>query len=451
MKTRNFILNFLFCCLIFKTASSFAQESYTNVHFEDCAAAVNLHCGQNVIHAFPMNGNPNFPANVENAFAIYYFINVTSTTQASFVFSNPNGNPYAMKIFKSANATVQEYCNGGGGVLFFYYDYQGTGTTPVYNSPVISFQPGLYVFIVKQRMVSNVDKTFFELNVTMNCGTVTCPTIVASDYSILPCREIDRQVKSCDGKCKSVLGSIVLNNPDNTSFTASINYGDGTGIQSLGTSTTSVLNFIHNYSAGTYIVTASITNPANCATTYTFPVNVICQPPPCSDCIGSFAPIPGNEYIISAWVKENTAPAETETYVNASIDVSLWSAMSTQPNPQQVGTTLVAKGKGIIIDGWQKIEESITIPPSGIGALRIKLNSGGKDVNFDDIRVFPSKGSMKSYVYDPNTMRLMAELDERNYATLYEYDEEGKLIRVKKETERGIMTIKESRNSAPVK
>jgi hypothetical protein len=41
----------------------------------------------------------------------------------------------------------------------------------------------------------------------------------------------------------------------------------------------------------------------------------------------------------------------------------------------------------------------------------------------------------------------VAELDERNYATLYEYDEEGKLIRVKKETEKGIMTIKENKNN----
>ena len=54
---------------------------------------------------------------------------------------------------------------------------------------------------------------------------------------------------------------------------------------------------------------------------------------------------------------------------------------------------------------------------------------------------------MKSYVYDPINMRLVAELDERNYATMYEYDEEGKLVRVKKETERGIMTIKENRNN----
>ena len=41
----------------------------------------------------------------------------------------------------------------------------------------------------------------------------------------------------------------------------------------------------------------------------------------------------------------------------------------------------------------------------------------------------------------------MAELDENNYATFYEYDDDGTLIRVKKETERGIKTIKETRSA----
>ena len=44
-------------------------------------------------------------------------------------------------------------------------------------------------------------------------------------------------------------------------------------------------------------------------------------------------------------------------------------------------------------------------------------------------------------------LRLMADLDENNYATYYEYDDDGTLIRVKKETERGIMTVQESRSA----
>jgi hypothetical protein len=41
----------------------------------------------------------------------------------------------------------------------------------------------------------------------------------------------------------------------------------------------------------------------------------------------------------------------------------------------------------------------------------------------------------------------MAELDNRNYATFYNYDSEGGLVQVKQETEKGVMTIKSSRNN----
>jgi YD repeat-containing protein len=51
-------------------------------------------------------------------------------------------------------------------------------------------------------------------------------------------------------------------------------------------------------------------------------------------------------------------------------------------------------------------------------------------------------------VYDPVNLRFTAELDERHFATFYEYDNEGRLVRVKKETERGVMTIQETRQNA---
>jgi hypothetical protein len=110
-------------------------------------------------------------------------------------------------------------------------------------------------------------------------------------------------------------------------------------------------------------------------------------------------------------------------------------------------TTYTFTPTGAIIDGWQRIEGTFDIPSPSPSELNITLNSTAGDVYFDDIRVFPYDGSMKTYVYDPVTLRLAAELDERNYATIYEYDEEGKLIRVKKETERGIMTIQENKNN----
>jgi len=53
---------------------------------------------------------------------------------------------------------------------------------------------------------------------------------------------------------------------------------------------------------------------------------------------------------------------------------------------------------------------------------------------------------MVTYVYDPNNYRLQASLDENNYATFYEYDHEGKLTTVKKETERGVKTIQRNQS-----
>ena len=160
-------------------------------------------------------------------------------------------------------------------------------------------------------------------------------------------------------------------------------------------------------------------------------------PPPCTDCISSFAPIPGKKYLVSAWVKEKNAPQSKTSYTNPSLTILF---------PSISGSVGPFTASGVIIDGWQRVEGEFSIPVSATN-MSIKLDCSTGDCYFDDVRVLPFDGSMKSYVYDPVTMRLVAELDERNYATLYEYDEEGKLIRVKKETEKGKMTIQENRNN----
>lgn len=155
----------------------------------------------------------------------------------------------------------------------------------------------------------------------------------------------------------------------------------------------------------------------------------------CDDCIPSFAPSTG-DYMVSAWVKEDQADAYTSSYMNSALTISFTG------DP----TTYTLTPVGEIIDGWQRIEGKISIPAAATD-ISISLVANNVDAFFDDIRFFPFDGSMMSYVYDPESLRLMAELDERNYATLYEYDEEGKLVRVKKETERGIMTIQENRDN----
>lgn len=171
------------------------------------------------------------------------------------------------------------------------------------------------------------------------------------------------------------------------------------------------------------------------------PTDTIAPLDTCESCVGSFALIPGKRYLMTAWAKEDGAPLDLSNYDNPEIYIDFTLSGG--------GTTTVGpfKPKGQIIDSWQRIEEEFDVPSNAI-AMSIRLQSASGDVYFDDIRILPFDASMKTYVYDPVFMRLAAELDERHYATFYEYDEEGKLIRIKKETEKGIMTIQETRNNS---
>jgi hypothetical protein len=190
----------------------------------------------------------------------------------------------------------------------------------------------------------------------------------------------------------------------------------------------------------------------------------------CQDCIKRFQPtnpddvVGKNEYAVSAWVKviRTTNPIVPDTITSYAypLGVSPFTALSPTltikcdiplPAPLTVLTILTIKPSGPIIDGWQKMEGLFSFPNNStlLPAIKIEMTAAtGTKAYFDDIRFFPNDGSMMSYVYDPVTFRLVAELDERNYATMYEYDEEGKLVRVKKETEAGIMTIQENRENS---
>lgn len=156
------------------------------------------------------------------------------------------------------------------------------------------------------------------------------------------------------------------------------------------------------------------------------------------DLIRKFSP-PAGEYILQAWVKEANSPSALVTqYNNSSIEIATTSG--------GVTTTQILKPKGQIIDGWQPVEGSFVIP-AACDQIRVLLK-GARTSYFDDIRLQPFSSSMETFVYDPVTLKLMAKLDEHNYATFYEYDKEGALVRTKKETERGILTLQEVRTAS---
>lgn len=154
----------------------------------------------------------------------------------------------------------------------------------------------------------------------------------------------------------------------------------------------------------------------------------------------SFKLAPGNRMQFSAWVREdcNSAVCNKPGYQKIHIELQF-------PGTDMPSVGIVPSGP--IVEGWQKIEGEFFVPANATTASIVLSNDSNQNVYFDDIRMHPFNANMKSYVYDPVTLRLVADLDENNFASFYEYDEEGQLVRVKKETVQGIKTIRETRSA----
>lgn len=157
--------------------------------------------------------------------------------------------------------------------------------------------------------------------------------------------------------------------------------------------------------------------------------------------VKEFSLTPGKKMLFSAWVKEDCAVPCTKT------DYTL-SNISLHTNSSGPGSTIQFQRTGAIIEGWQKVEAVFTVPDdANLASIVINNGNGSAPMFVDDLRMHPFNSNMKSFAYDSRTLRLAAELDENNYASFYEYDEEGQLVRVKKETIEGVKTIKETRSS----
>lgn len=181
----------------------------------------------------------------------------------------------------------------------------------------------------------------------------------------------------------------------------------------------------------------------------------------CTGCIPPLTPFPDSNYVVSVWVgteqsiRCGTPPGGDES-IAASDKISLrlsYGKVGDDPADYEEipGSPLYPEGP--VVEGWQRIFGTVTIPEiqnvlSEDYRLRIEFLNETETVEvvfFDDFRFHPFRSNLRSFVFDRFSQRLMAELDENNYATFYEYDEEGALIRIKRETERGIMTLQEGR------
>lgn len=75
--------------------------------------------------------------------------------------------------------------------------------------------------------------------------------------------------------------------------------------------------------------------------------------------------------------------------------------------------------------------------------------SQGEEVFMDDIRFQPLTAQATCYVYNAGNFRLLAQFNDQHFGTFYQYNEEGKLVRILVETERGLKTVKETQYNTP--
>lgn len=150
----------------------------------------------------------------------------------------------------------------------------------------------------------------------------------------------------------------------------------------------------------------------------------------------SFQLVPGKKMVASVWMKKGGQDCKCNTYTNG---------FAVRTEGGSLITSFVAKER--IIEGWQQFEAVFTVPSGTSGIIFDFQAPADAAAYIDDLRIHPFNANMKSFVYDPVTLRLAAELDENNYASFYEYDDDGGLIRVKKETREGIKTITETRSA----
>ena len=136
----------------------------------------------------------------------------------------------------------------------------------------------------------------------------------------------------------------------------------------------------------------------------------------------------GEEYTISAWVHK------------PDMDVHSY-GQSPSLTAQFPGLAGVYFADGPIIEGWQRITGTFTYEG---GTMLLGFQPGNEPAYYDDIRMFPSRGNIQTYVYNPVNYRLTEILDNNNYFTRYLYNSEGTLIGVIKETTEGLRSIQET-------
>ena len=141
-------------------------------------------------------------------------------------------------------------------------------------------------------------------------------------------------------------------------------------------------------------------------------------------------------YLVNVWVYN-----VDNNVADANIELSYRNAAEQEVSNVVGNTTSTAYGSAEYVKAGDWTRMSFVIPNLSdnelLGtatSLVVKIKGGtiAGVMYFDDFRVQPYHGALKSYVYDDRD-RISAILDDRNFATVFKYNNAGELIEIHQE------------------
>jgi|GEM_PF-4996715 len=145
---------------------------------------------------------------------------------------------------------------------------------------------------------------------------------------------------------------------------------------------------------------------------------------------------PGKEFRVYAWVKgESYSPSYENFELTVNISGGTNSSLAYSPTfPLHPN-----------VDEWQLVWFDFLVPKDYTSvSLTFSNNYSSDRIWIDDVRVQPVDASGVCQVYDPSTLRLVAEFDDQHFPVIYNYDKEGKLTRTHRVTREGQFTLQEN-------
>ncbi len=122
--------------------------------------------------------------------------------------------------------------------------------------------------------------------------------------------------------------------------------------------------------------------------------------------------------------------------------IKLW---STYDSPSSAPTISSSNMNRVSRSGeWILYEKTITLEANASATIVFNCSSITSDQYVDDIRMQPKESQSICYVYDNKNLRLLAQFDDQHFASIFQYNSEGKLLRKLKETTRGVKTVAET-------